>query len=138
SVVEQTLDLDNVAGTVSEVIHRYDLLGRRNFQSYPMRTNGTAVYTNTALKGIHTSYDALDRVTQVKQDWEGAGQLTTTTKYLSGFRTEVTNPRNQKTTTAYMAWDQPTTDLPSMVTHPAGAYTHITRDPYGKPGKIRR
>lgn len=136
-VVEQSLDLGNTTGTMSEVVKRYDTQGRLVFQSYPMNTNGQANYTDTTLKGTTTSYDALDRPTTVKQDSE-LGVLTTTTEYLSGFQTRVTNPRGQKTTTSYMAWDQPTTDLPVAVDQPKGVRTTIPRDAYGKPLQVTR
>ncbi|TYT26164.1 hypothetical protein FZO89_07765 [Luteimonas viscosa] len=145
-VVEQTLDLGNVAGTHSEVITRYDAKGRAAFRSYPMRTNGAAVYTNTALKGIHTAYDALDRVTQVRQDWEGTGQLTTTTEYLGGadgYYTRTRNPRGYYSWTNYQAFDQPNYDTPVFVQqHSSGgvgyAITEIDRDVFGKPTSITR
>jgi hypothetical protein len=136
-VVEQSLDLGNTAGTMSEVVKRYDTQGRLVFQSYPMNTNGQANYTDTTLKGTTTSYDALDRPTTVKQDSE-LGVLTTTTEYLSGFQTRVTNPRGQKTTTSYMAWDQPTTDLPVAIDQPKGVRTTIPRDAHGKPLQVTR
>ncbi|KAF1721721.1 RHS repeat domain-containing protein [Pseudoxanthomonas wuyuanensis] len=136
-VVEQTLDLGNVSGTLSEVIKRYDPEGRLAFQSYPMNTGGQANYADTNLKGTKTTYDALGRVTSVSQDSE-LGPLTTTTRYLAGFKTEVTNPRLQKTTTSYMAYDQPTYDWPTAIVHPEGAFTDISRDAFGKPKAIGR
>ncbi len=138
-VVAETFDNTNTTtanATRSVTVTRYDVAGRQAFQSYPMASLSN--YAATTLTGSHTTYDVLNRPLQVKQDWEGTGQLTTTTKYLDGFRIEVTNPRNHKTTTHHMAWDQPTTEFPVLVTHPAGAFTHITRDPYGKPTRIRR
>lgn len=140
-VVEQTLDLGNVAETVSEVIRRYDAQGRQVFRSYPVRTGGAAVYTDPALKGTHTAYDALDRVTQVRQDWEGTGQLTTTTEYLPGFQTRVTNPRGVQTATQFQAFDRPDTGAPAGITTYAGAATaatEIQRDVFGKITALRR
>ncbi|MDR6840309.1 RHS repeat-associated core domain-containing protein [Pseudoxanthomonas sacheonensis] len=138
-VVEQTLDLGNVSGTLSEVIKRYDTQGRVEFQSYPMNTNGQANYTDTTLKGTFSEYDALDRVTSVSQDSE-LGLLTTLTEYLTGFKTRVTPPKGAawQTTTSYQVYDQPTTDWPVNVLHPAGAVTNITRDVFGKPLTLRR
>lgn len=140
-VVEDTYDAGNVAPTRSIVVKRYDAAGRLAFQSYPVAS--LTSYTD-ALKGVYTDYDALDRVIKVRQDWEGAGQLITTTEYLDGFKTRVTPPKGQgagatyQTTTSYMAWDQPTTDFPVAITHPAGAFTDIVRDPFGKPTSITR
>ena len=137
-VAEQTLDLDRTSSTVSEVFKRYDAAGRLAFQSYPMNSNGTAVYTNPALKGTKYSYDALDRPLTVVQDSE-LGPLTTRTEYLSGFQTRVTNPRGKQTlTTLYMAFDEPTYDLPLGINHPEGAYTSIYRNVFGNPYAIAR
>jgi RHS repeat-associated protein len=144
-VVEQTLDLGNVSGTLSEVIKRYDTSGRVEFQSYPMNTNGQANYADTTLKGVWTDYDALNRVTSVSQDSELTsagnpnGLLTTLTEYLPGFQTRVTNPKGQQTlTTMYQAYDQPTYDWPRGINHPEGAFTEIYRDVFGKPTAIKR
>ncbi|MDR6842185.1 RHS repeat-associated core domain-containing protein [Pseudoxanthomonas sacheonensis] len=138
-VVEQTLDLGNVSGTLSEVVKRYDVQGRVEFQSYPMNTNGLANYADTTLKGIWTDYDALDRVTSVTQDSE-LGLLTTLTEYLTGFKTRTTPPKGAawQTTTSYQAYDQPSYDLPVAITHPEGAFTDITRDVFGKPTVLKR
>lgn len=136
-VVEQTLDLGNVSGTLSEVIKRYDVQGRVEFQSYPMNTNGLANYADTTLKGVWTDYDALDRVTSVSQDSE-LGLLTTLTEYLTGFKTRTTNPKLQQTTTSYQVYDQPSYDMPVAITHPEGAFTDITRDVFGKPTVLKR
>lgn len=143
-VVEQTLDLGNVSGTMSEVISRYDTEGRLAFQSYPMNTGGQAHYADTSLKGIWTTYDALGRTTSVSQSSELTsagnpnGLLTTHTEYLPGFQTRVTNPRGLQSTTSYMAYDQPTYDWPTNIVHPEGAITEIARDVFGKPTAIGR
>lgn len=138
-LVTQTQDQGSPTATNSEVVTRYDSNGRVAFESYPMRTNGTAVYTSAGLKGTHTAYDALGRVTHVRRDWEGAGQLTTTTEYLSGFQTRVTSPRNHKTLTAlYLTWDEPTYEFPRGISHPEGAFTEIHRDIFGKVTALKR
>jgi RHS repeat-associated protein len=109
----------------------YDYAGRTTFASYPS-------VSSTPTTGIWTEYDPLGRATSVSQDSEH-GLLTTQTEYLSSFRTRVTNPRGfQTTTTQYLAYDEPTTDWPLKITHPAGAYTDIVRDVFGKPRSITR
>lgn len=90
-----------------------------------------------ALAGVHTSFDSLGRVETVRQDSE-LGVLQVTTEYLPGFKTKVTNPRRLATTTSYMAYDQPSTDWPTAVVHPEGAYTDILRDAFGKPQSVKR
>jgi RHS repeat-associated protein len=138
-VVEQTMDLGNVGGTLSEVIKRYDAAGRLEFQSYPMNTNGLANYADPTLTGVWTDYDALDRVTSVTQDSE-LGPLTTLTEYLTGFKTRTTPPKGAawQTTTSYQAYDQPSYDMPVAITHPEGAFTDITRNVFGKPTTLKR
>ena len=138
-VVEESYDSGNAGSTRSIVVKRYDTAGRLAFQSYPLRT--LANYLDPALKGVRTEYDALDRVTAVKQDSE-IGLLATTTQYQPGFKTEVQNPRQQgtgvKTTTAYQVWDTPTTDYPVAIAAPEGSYTDIVRDAFGKPLSLKR
>jgi len=57
---------------------------------------------------------------------------------MSGFQTRVTTPKGQQTTTRYRALDQPDQDHPIHIAHPAGEYTHVTRDIFGKPTVLRR
>ena len=110
----------------------YDANGGQSFASYPSNVND-------ATTGIHTTYDALGRVTQVAQDWEGPGQLKTKTLYQpTAFKTTVTDPAGNVTTTSYRAFDQPATDQPISIAHPAGVFTDITRDIFGKPTAIMR
>ena len=131
-VVESTYDNADAANTQSIVVKRYDADGRLAFQSYPMRTL-TSYATVTA--GISTTYDALGRVTEasVPSLDSVTGTFKTTTEYLPGFQTRVTNARGYPTTTKYQAYDQPTFDTPTVITHPEGVYTYIGRDVFGKP-----
>lgn len=135
-LVIREYDAANVAGTERVSRFTYDHEGRVTFASYP----GTSAALTT---GVWTWYDTLGRPVQVTQDSE-LGALTTTTEYLSGFRSRVTPPRGQgagstfQTTTSYMAWDQPTAELPTAIAHPAGAFTDIGRDVFGKVTSITR
>src|SRR5690606_38322025 len=124
-------DTTQITATRRVTRHAYDPQGRLAFTSYPVADG-----TPPAI-GTHTEYDALGRVTQVRQNSE-IGDLITDIEYLSGFRVRVTDPRNNATTTSYMAYDQPTTDWPMLIAAPEGIYTHFKRDPYGKPTMIRR
>ena len=83
------------------------------------------------------AHDALGRPTSVTQDSEN-GLLVTLTQYLGGFRTRTINPEGFATTTTYQAFDQPGYDRPTSISHPQGAFTHIARDTFGKPVKVRR
>ena len=121
-VLTNEYDQNNVTPTLRSVRTEYDTSGRKSFESYP---SSSGVPGST---GIRTFYDALDRVKRVEQDSE-QGTLATTTDYLSGLRTRVTNPRGKQTTTTFMAWDQPSYDLPILSEQPEGKVIQITRHP---------
>jgi len=108
------------------------------FQSYPV---GSLTGVNDALAGTTTTYDALGRVYQVKQDSE-QGVLTTTNEYLTGFITRVTNPRGYVTETKYQLFDSPSTEAPvEIITakgQPEQQTTTIVRDGFGKPLSVTR
>ena len=129
-VVTREYDTANVVGTQRFTRRSYDDGGHLAFSSYP----GTV---DTLTNGVWTLYDTLDRPTSVSQDSE-VGLLTTTTAYLTGFQTQVTNHRGKISTTSYMTYDQPNTDWPVAIIQPAGAYTDIVRNAFGKPTLITR
>ena len=133
-LVTEHYDAGNQGGTLSQIVQQYDAGSRKIFASYP--TASATSYTQS-LPGVHTTYDALDRVTQAAQDSE-LGSLPTTTAYLSGFQTQVTNPRGNSTTTSYMAYGEPTTQWPVSISEPQGVLTTILRDVFGKPSSITR
>lgn len=140
-VVEERYDSADIANTRSIVVKRYDTAGRLAFESYPVRTLGTV---SDNLLGTWTLYDALDRPVELQQDQGyGLARLRTTTQYLTGFRTRVTKPKHQGTAhvteTDFLAWDTPTFDYPTRITHPEGAVTEIERnDPLAKPTALTR
>ncbi|MEP6906590.1 MAG: wall-associated protein [Pseudoxanthomonas sp.] len=138
-VVSETVDLGATGSTRSIVVTRYDTAGRVAFQSYPLRNLSS--YLDGALNGVRTDYDALGRVTAVKQDSE-IGVLTSTTEYLAGFKSGTKSPRQQgtgdSTTTSFMAWDTPTTDYPVSIVAPEGVFITMTRDAFGKPLALKR
>lgn len=133
-LVTEHYDAGNPSGTLSQVVHQYDADGRNVFTSYLVRS--VTSYTQS-VPGTHTSYDALNRVTQVQQDSE-LGTLTTSEQYLSGFETEVTDPRGYNTVTSYQAYGEPTTQWPVSITAPQGELTVIMRDAFGKPLSVTR
>ncbi|HRP71437.1 MAG TPA: RHS repeat-associated core domain-containing protein [Luteimonas sp.] len=131
-LVTREYDTANEAGTQRFQRFTYDHEGRTTFASYPATAHNPAT-------GTWTIYDALGRPTSVSQDSElSPGLLVTTTEYQSGFQTRITSPKTHPTTTRYWALDQPTQDHPVYVSHPAGAYTHIARNVFGKPVQLRR
>jgi YD repeat-containing protein len=129
-LVVREYDVANVAGTERFSRWAYDAQGRTTFAAYPATASA-------ATTGTWTEYDALGRPAAVSQDSE-LGLLTTQYAYLTAFKTRATNPRGNATTTSFQAWDAPVTDYPTLVAMPEGAYTHITRDDFGKPTRIRR
>jgi RHS repeat-associated protein len=128
---------EDVTSTASRsfVVRRYDGRGRVVFAGYPVQSLGTVA--DSTLKGVVTSYDALDRVTQTRQDSE-LGKLLTISEYLSGFQTRMTNPGRFATTTAFQVFDQPSTNAPVRILLPEGVTTDIDRDAFGKPLSITR
>lgn len=67
-----------------------------------------------------------------------AGLLTTTTQYIGGNQTRVTNPRGQVTISRFQAFDTPEYSSVTAIQHPEGAFTDIVRNVFGKPTTIRR
>ncbi|HET7415207.1 MAG TPA: hypothetical protein VFI97_05870, partial [Arthrobacter sp.] len=133
-LVSEHFDSGNKAATLSQTVQRYDAKGREIFKSYPVNNLGNYA---SAGSGFHTDYDALNRVTGVQQDSE-LGSLPTTTQYLPGFQTRVTDARGNATVTSYQAYGEPTTERPDSITGPVGSLTVIMRDPFGKPLSITR
>ncbi|MGN6150443.1 MAG: RHS repeat-associated core domain-containing protein [Lysobacteraceae bacterium] len=121
-VLTNEYDQNNITSTLRAVRTEYDTSGRKSFESYP------ASVIVPGSTGIRTFYDALDRVTRVEQDSE-LDVLATTTEYLAGLKTRVTNPRGQQTTTSFLAWDQPGYDLPILSEQPEGKVIQIARHP---------
>jgi YD repeat-containing protein len=132
-VLTLTEDTANTA-TRSFVVNRYDTSGRLAFTSYPV---ASLTSINDVLTGTYTEYDALGRVTKVKQDSE-QGLLISTTEYLTAFKTKVTNPRGYSTTTSYQVFDTPDTSRPVLIQSPENVTTTITRDVFGKPLSVTR
>ena len=131
-ILIQEYDTTNVNSTLRSSRFGYDTNGRQNFQSYP-----TSDLVPPAL-GMRTFYDALDRVVHTEQDSE-QDVLTINTEYLAGLQVRVTNPRNLQTTTGFMAWDQPSYDLPLWSSQPEGKVIEISRHPqFGWPLQLKQ
>jgi hypothetical protein len=148
-VLVREYDSGNVAGTDRYVATAYDRAGRVIDASYPVGSAGSALTLATTTtsatwqlggvrpNGVRTTYDALGRPTLVQQDSE-LGVLGTSTAYLTNFQRQVTDARNNVTTEQFMAWDNPTFDLPVQIDAPEGQRTTIVRDTFGKPVSITR
>lgn len=137
ALLTREYDAGNIAATDHYSAASYDSLGRPAYTAYPVASAPTSSAGTWTLPGVRTTYDALGRVLTVNQDSE-IGTLTTSSQYLSDFRTKVINPRGNANTTSYLTWDVPTTDYPVTIIHPEGAQTDIARDAFGKPLSITR
>jgi YD repeat-containing protein len=131
-------DSGNVAGSARYVAHGYDVLGRENFVSMPSSvapawTTSGWYASGQPMPGMRTTYDALGRPLQVTTNSELAQDtLTTTYAYLTGFQTQVIDPRTATTTTTFQAFDTPSTKAPVYIEMPLGVTTQIVRDRFGK------
>lgn len=130
-ILKHDYDAGNVAATLRATSTSYDGDGRAIFASY------SSDIVNPPAVGVRTSYDALGRVSRVQQDSE-LGALNTTTEYLDGFQSRLTNPRGFQTTSGFVAYDDATMDAPAWTVLPGGAVTEIYRDMFGKPTLLRR
>ena len=99
-VFEESYDAADMNATLSRMAWRYNADGQQTFAAHPFRAM-TDVASVT--KGTRTMYDALGRPIRVEQDSEFATPFATTTKYLDGFLTEVTDPRGKITTTSFFS-----------------------------------
>ena len=137
-VATQEEDVQNSQATSRGTVTRYDSNGRTVFASYPRnpQTDGGLDY-GAAMPGTTTIYDGLGRVRSITQDSE-LGPLVTTTEYLSGVQTRVTNPRKFTTTTGYFFLEEPRYDQPVWIVAPEGTRTDIGRDVFGAPLSVTR
>lgn len=100
----------------------YDALLRPTFTSLPSLSSSPTA-------GASTSYDALGRVTQVSENV--APYATTTTAYLSGNRTQVTDPLGNVTITTASGFGGPGDGAATLIQHPMGLSTAMTYDIWG-------
>jgi uncharacterized protein RhaS with RHS repeats len=122
------------AATRKVVVNQFDADGRTTYESYPARD--ITAY-NATPGGVQISYDALGRET-LRTATSELGNLTTTTAYLSGFLTQVTNPRSKVTTQSFWALEDPAAAQLASITAPEGVSVSISRDSFGKPTAITR
>ena len=137
----RSFDTGNEANTRKVVVKTFDAGGQLMFESYPQRDFATVALS---APGRRMQYDALGRAVRLEAD-SGKGVRVTTTEYLSGFRSRVTNPRNKITTNILWALDEPdkaqlagTTALLASATATGDVNVAITRNVLGNPTSIRR
>ncbi|HYG06226.1 MAG TPA: wall-associated protein [Stenotrophomonas sp.] len=119
---------------VSAVVTRYDVSGHKVFTSYPVQQ---VTSISQQLTGVATEYDALERPVKVIQHSE-LGPLVTTTEYIGGLSTRMTNPRGLATTTRFRSYGQPKYEQAIAITQPENVVTEIERDALGSPTAITR
>jgi YD repeat-containing protein len=134
AMLRPVLNDTSIPGTEITTGTAYDWKGQTTFTSYPV-SGAPAVSGLTS--GTHSTYDALERLTQSTQDSE-LGALTTQTAYTGSAHKVVTDPKGNVTTTFYQVFDQPSYDTPIGVVAPAGIGQNISRDLYGNPTVINQ
>ncbi|MFC3471814.1 RHS repeat protein [Massilia oculi] len=130
-VYSEHYDGANPAGTTTIVQRRYDFNGRTTYESYPERS-----YAQLG-DGVSASYDGLGRITETTASSE-LGNLYTSYSYDSGFTTTVTDPRRNRTTFGYQAFDEPSDEAIASIALPEAVNLSIVRDVFGKPTSITR
>jgi len=133
-VMVRTFDVGDEANTRKVVVKGYDADNLPSYESYPARE-----LTDVSVrdKGKRMRYDALGRLTAQEQDTE-LGVQTSSTSYLSGFKTQLTNPRGKVTTQTLWALDNPSESQLASSAAPEGVSLQIQRDALGKPTSITR
>lgn len=133
-VMVRTYDAGNEAATRKVVVKTFDVDGQVVFESYPRRDFTSVAITSP---GKRMQFDALGRATSLAADTD-TGAQTTTTEYLSGFKTRVTNPRGKATTQTMWAQDDPSKAQLATISAPEGVSVVITRNVLGNPTSIQR
>ena len=109
-------------GVTTYVKTDYDAFGQVTFTSYPSTSSSPTV-------GMETRYDVLGRVIETRETV--APFATTTTAYLSGNRTRVTDPLGYSTTTTLRAYGSPDHGDVIRIEQPEGVTTDMTYDDWG-------
>ncbi|WP_412545838.1 RHS repeat-associated core domain-containing protein [Maricaulis sp. MIT060901] len=102
--------------------YEYDGLSQQIFASIPSTSSHPT-------SGVTTSYDGLGRVTQVAENM--APYATTTTAYLSGNRTQFTDPLGNVTINTASGFGGPGDGAVTLIQHPMGLSTAMTYDIWG-------
>ncbi len=128
-------DASNPENTRKVVETRYDVGGKKSFESYPSRSIDT---NSSGLQGQRWMYDGLGRTIRHEQDSE-LGVLTTHTNYPSdSFVKEVINPRSKTSKYWFQNFDTPEESTISAISLPESVSVSIYRDTFGKPLNITR
>lgn len=126
------------------VLRRFDAENRERFVS---RAVSQLTSLTQELAGLQSTFDALGRITERRQDTE-LGQASGTPQDAvwsilyghdeDGPYTLEHNPRQVATKTRFQAFDDPSSALPRSIEGALGVLTLIERDVFGKPVSITR
>lgn len=133
-VLTRVSDSANVNATQRMTQRKFDSRSQEIAVAYADR----AIGYSASVPGTRTRYDALGRVRRVDADKEGGGTATTVIDYLGGFQRQVTDPRQNATTTTFQAFDEPDESAALTVIAPLTATTTFSRDVFGKPLSLTR
>ncbi|WDE00759.1 RHS repeat domain-containing protein [Thalassomonas actiniarum] len=111
-------DLSQPDETKSYVRYQYNIFGQQTFQSQ----------ANSRTKGIETHYDALQRQTQIIDNVAGNS---TRFEYLTGNKTAVTDAKNHRTVTSYLAYEEPSQENPVLIAAPENVNTSFSYNIFG-------
>ena len=103
----------------------YDISDNPVFQSYPTETAALATDTED---GIETSYDALNRTTEVDEN-TSTGSITYS--YQDANKIQVNDAESNVTTTTYLAYGSPETQVPTVIAQPESVTTTMAYDIHG-------
>lgn len=123
----KTWDASDEANTVSYVNQTFDHNNNLIFASVPSRSSSED-------RGTHTEYDALGRAVKVTRP-DG---FFTTTEYLNGHQTLVTDAKDNQTTTSYLAYGAPSYDKPLTISSPEGVTTTLTYNVFGNVSTVKQ
>jgi RHS repeat-associated protein len=115
---------DATDSSVTPIYERssYDIFGRETFKSWPSTSSSPTA-------GVNTGFDALGRVLSSTETV--APFASTTTQYLSGGQTRVTDPAGAQTTTTYRAFGTPDKTEVVQIVDALGGVTTMLRDLHG-------
>lgn len=113
-ILSKEWDAANEAGTVKYVNQQFNAYNKATFSSVPSSNSAESF-------GSSTTYDGLQRV--VRQTNTANGDVSTS--YEVGNIIKTTNGRNYTTSTSYLAFGSPATELVSRIVQPEGVDTSI-------------
>ncbi|WP_197489941.1 RHS repeat domain-containing protein, partial [Rheinheimera sp. SA_1] len=124
-VFSKEWDASKEANTVRYVRQQFNAYGKAEFASVPSDNSNEQF-------GTVTEFDGLQR--ELSQTNTANGDVTY--QYLANNAIAITNGRNYETTTEYLAYGSPTTEIATKVTQPESVATTIVYNLFGLPTQI--